>query len=83
MRPAENSPPGAQKVVTYQLPRPLATWPFPRRLNPHYEEVKAASDAWLANIKALSPAAQIRHDVSNFCACNDAATLQRPLTISS
>ena len=29
------------------IPNTLATWPWRRQISPHYEEVKAASRAWV------------------------------------
>ena len=44
----------------------LATWKWPRRINPHYDEVKQASAAWLAGFGAFSPKAQQAFDRCDF-----------------
>lgn len=60
------------------LPNMLANWKWPRRINPHYEEVKRASAAWLAGFGAFSPRAQHafdRCDFSMWIAGNCSSTL--------
>ena len=49
--------PNIERKVNFELPREqprmlyipdtLATWPWRREISPHYEEVKAASRAWV------------------------------------
>jgi hypothetical protein len=48
------------------LPNMLANWKWPRRISPHYEEVKQASAAWLAGFGAFSPRAQQAFDRCDF-----------------
>lgn len=48
------------------LPNMLANWKWPRRINPHYDEVKQASAAWLAGFGAFSPRAQHAFDRCDF-----------------
>ncbi|OIW25415.1 terpenoid synthase [Coniochaeta ligniaria NRRL 30616] len=48
------------------LPNMLANWKWPRRINPHYDEVKQASAAWLAGFGAFSPKAQQAFDRCDF-----------------
>ncbi|KAH7928468.1 terpenoid synthase [Leucogyrophana mollusca] len=53
----------------FHLPDTMATWPWPRVINPHFEEVKAASDGWFRSLKAFSPKSQKsfeRADLSRF-----------------
>ena len=38
--------PHEQQGLLY-IPDTLATWPWRRQISPHYEEVKAASRAWV------------------------------------
>lgn len=42
----------------YRIPDVLKNWPWPRHLNPHYPEAKAASEAWAHNFNAFSSKAQ-------------------------
>lgn len=54
----------------YRIPNCLANWPWPRHLNKHYPEVKAASAAWARSFGAFSKKAQYaydRCDFSTFC----------------
>ncbi|PBK67945.1 hypothetical protein ARMSODRAFT_1044001 [Armillaria solidipes] len=44
--------------MVFRLPNTLTHWPWPRRINPHYEEVKIASDAWFRSFKAFGPEVQ-------------------------
>ncbi|KAI0067235.1 terpenoid synthase [Artomyces pyxidatus] len=48
------------------LPNPLARWPIPRRLNPHYAEVKAESIAWIHSFQAFGPKSQKAFDRCDF-----------------
>ncbi|KAK4184826.1 terpenoid synthase [Podospora australis] len=41
-----------------RLPDILASWPWQRAINPHYEECKAVSDAWLQSFNVFTPKAQ-------------------------
>ncbi|KAK0215212.1 terpenoid synthase [Armillaria nabsnona] len=55
-----------QSDVVFRIPDTLAYWPWLRRSNPHYEEVKAASEAWFRSFKAFGPRAQSAFDHCNF-----------------
>ena len=51
------------------LPDTLATWPWSRSINPHYEEVKAESAAWFRSYKAFSTQSQEtfdKHDLRQY-----------------
>ncbi|KAL5513795.1 STS14_2 [Sanghuangporus vaninii] len=48
------------------LPNTLANWPWPRAINPHYEAVKAESDAWFRSFKAFSTKSQYAFDKCDF-----------------
>ncbi|KAI5995364.1 terpenoid synthase [Pisolithus marmoratus] len=39
----------------FYLPNTMANWPWPRRINPFFEEVKAEADEWFRSFGALSP----------------------------
>ncbi|CCM04071.1 uncharacterized protein FIBRA_06230 [Fibroporia radiculosa] len=49
------------------LPDTMAAWPWPRTINPYYEEVKAASNAWFRTFKAFNPDSQRAFDKCDFC----------------
>ncbi|KAK0501968.1 terpenoid synthase [Armillaria luteobubalina] len=51
---------GTQSEVLFRIPDTLMYWPWPRKINPHHEEVKTVSDAWFRSLKAFEPEAQ-RH----------------------
>ncbi|PBK94503.1 terpenoid synthase [Armillaria gallica] len=53
-------------VTVIHLPVTLAYWPWSRRINPHYEEVKAASGAWFRSFKAFGPKSQHAFDICDF-----------------
>ncbi|EJD46835.1 terpenoid synthase [Auricularia subglabra TFB-10046 SS5] len=53
-------------ALTYKLPSLLASWPYERRMNIHYKEVKTEADAAFAKLKAYSASAQKHHDASDF-----------------
>lgn len=48
----------SQAVISIHIPDTLAHWPWPRAINPHYEECKAESDAWIQSFNVFSPKAQ-------------------------
>ena len=50
----------------YRIPDNLTDWKWPRHLNPHYPEVKAASAAWARSFGAFSPKAQYAYDRCDF-----------------
>lgn len=41
------------------LPDTMANWPWPRAINPHYEEVEAESDAWFEGFKPFAKRLQL------------------------
>ncbi|KAF8990109.1 terpenoid synthase [Cyathus striatus] len=43
---------------TIYIPDNLRNWPWKRAINPHYEQCKSESAAWLESFHALSPRAQ-------------------------
>ena len=51
----------------FSLPDPLAQWPWPRKLNQHYAEIKPESDHWIRSFKALDAESQRSFDLCNFC----------------
>ncbi|KAF7432702.1 hypothetical protein PC9H_004644 [Pleurotus ostreatus] len=57
------------------LPKALASWPWPRRVNPHYESVKQQASAWCESFQAFNPQAQ---DAFNKCDFNLLASLAYP-----
>ncbi|KAN0078464.1 Isoprenoid synthase domain containing protein [Tylopilus felleus] len=58
------------------IPNTLARWPWPRRINPHYAEVKKESAAWTASFGAFSPKAQ---HAFNRCDFNRLACMAYPI----
>lgn len=54
------------KTKTYRIPDSLVAWPYQRRLNPHYETVKAASSSWLRGFRAFGEKAQRAYDACDF-----------------
>ncbi|KAF8912642.1 terpenoid synthase [Mucidula mucida] len=44
--------------LVFRLPELLRNWPWPRRINPFYEECKKESMEWCEGFKAFSPNAQ-------------------------
>jgi len=48
------------------FPDTHAAWPWPRALNPYYEEAKAASAAWIASFECFTPQAQKAFDACDF-----------------
>ncbi|KAK4185224.1 terpenoid synthase [Podospora australis] len=47
-----------------KVPDMLREWPYPRRLNPHYEQVKAEGLAWINQFRLFDPESQ---DAFNRC----------------
>jgi len=60
----------------YYIPDILENWKWPRVINPHFQEVKAASAAWARSFGAFSPKAQDAYDRCDF---NLLASLAYPL----
>ena len=50
----------------FRLPDLLAQWPWPRKLNQHYQEVKTESEEWLRGFEVLDAKSQRSFD---FCDC--------------
>ncbi|KZT12302.1 terpenoid synthase [Laetiporus sulphureus 93-53] len=40
------------------IPDTMSAWPWPRQINQHYEEVKAASDLWIQSFNVCKPSSQ-------------------------
>ncbi|EIM82223.1 terpenoid synthase [Stereum hirsutum FP-91666 SS1] len=57
------------------IPDTLASWPYPRILNPHYAEEKAASAAWTKGFGAFGPKAQDAFDRCDFKRCRSGCDL--------
>ena len=51
--------------LRYYLPNTLKNWKWPRRLNPHYLEVKADSTTRARRFEGLGPEAQYVYNQSN------------------
>ncbi|KAJ3730328.1 terpenoid synthase [Lentinula raphanica] len=65
----------SQHPVQFILPNTLHSWPWKRKLNPNYKEVKAESQAWLESFHAFPPKAQ---NAFNHCDFNLLASLAYP-----
>ncbi|KAH9173525.1 terpenoid synthase [Lactarius sanguifluus] len=50
----------------FYIPKTLENWKWPRRINPHHNEVKAAAVAWIRSFGAFSPKAQEVYDRCDF-----------------
>jgi hypothetical protein len=48
------------------LPDTMTSWPWPRAMNPHFEEVKVEVDASFRGFRALSPESQEAFDKCDF-----------------
>ncbi|KAJ7137766.1 terpenoid synthase [Mycena epipterygia] len=55
-----------QKVKMLYLPETMKKWPWPRAINPYYEEVSAESNAWFHGFKAFSEKSQYAFDKCDF-----------------
>ncbi|KAF7376984.1 Terpene cyclase [Mycena sanguinolenta] len=51
----------------FVLPNTMSDWPWLRRINPHFETVKAESEAWFRTFNAFSPKAQKAFEKCDFC----------------
>ena len=49
-----------------RLPDLLAQWPWPRKLNQHYQEAKTESDKWLRGFEVLDAKSQRSFDLCDF-----------------
>ena len=54
----------------FRLPDLLAQWPWPRKLNQHYQEAKAESAEWLRGFEALDAKSQRSFDFCDFRKCS-------------
>ncbi|KAJ7797223.1 terpenoid synthase [Mycena olivaceomarginata] len=61
--------------MTFHLPNTLIKWPYPRQINPFYDEIKRESSSWLEGFNAFSPKAQ---SAFNQCDFNLLASLAYP-----
>lgn len=52
----------SMKDRTLYLPKTMESWPWPRVINPHYEEVSALSTAWIRSFQAFTPQSQYAFD---------------------
>ncbi|SJK98686.1 uncharacterized protein ARMOST_01955 [Armillaria ostoyae] len=52
--------------IVFRLPETVANWPWPRKINPYYEEAKAESEAWFRSFEAFTPEAQRAFDRCDF-----------------
>ncbi|KAK0670689.1 isoprenoid synthase domain-containing protein [Cercophora samala] len=52
--------------LTIHLPDTLRNWPWKRTINPHYEDCKRESEAWIESFQAFSPKAQQAFNRCNF-----------------
>lgn len=48
------------------IPNILASWPWPRKINPHYATCKAESSAWIESFGAFDEVAQEKFNRCNF-----------------
>ncbi|KAF8545687.1 terpenoid synthase, partial [Imleria badia] len=53
----------------------LLSWPWPRRVNPHYAVVKSEADTWMTSFQVFGPRAQ---DAYNRCDFNLLACMAHP-----
>ncbi|KAK3344528.1 terpenoid synthase [Lasiosphaeria hispida] len=54
----QRSPKETFQPTWIHIPDTLALWPWPRAINPYYEECKAESDAWIQSFNVFNPKAQ-------------------------
>ncbi|CCL98631.1 uncharacterized protein FIBRA_00633 [Fibroporia radiculosa] len=57
--------PDTTKIL--RLPETMASWPWLRMINPHYEEVKTESNSWFKTFKAFTSESQRAFDKCDFC----------------
>ncbi|KAG2076465.1 terpenoid synthase [Suillus decipiens] len=51
---------------TIYLPDTMINWPWPRAINPHFDDVKVEVDAWFRNFNVLKPESQKAFDKCDF-----------------
>jgi len=54
------------RQTTLYLPETMVNWPWPRAINPHYEEIKAASNSWFEGFKPFTPQSQYAFNKCDF-----------------
>ncbi|KAF7339113.1 Terpene cyclase [Mycena venus] len=59
-------PTSSDAPVMIYLPETMSRWPWLRALNPHYEEVSAASKAWLHSLRPFNLKSQYAFDKGDF-----------------
>lgn len=60
------TPTSGDAPVMIYLPETMNKWPWLRALNPHYEEVSAASKAWLHSLRPFNLKSQYAFDKGDF-----------------
>ena len=51
------------------IPNVLASWPWPRQINPNYAVIKKDADAWITSFQAFDPKAQDAYNRCDFSNC--------------
>lgn len=72
MAPSLDDAYGTGQVL--HLPHTLASWPWPRLINPHYEDCKRESSAWAESFHAFGPKAQVAFNNCDFSMSDDSKT---------
>lgn len=62
--PSPNDMHGEGRIL--HLPDTLVSWPWPRTINPHYEDCKRESSAWAESFHAFGPKAQAAFNKCDF-----------------
>lgn len=60
------------EIKMLYLPDTMANWPWPRAINPHHEEVKAAANAWFQTCGVFTPKSQHvfeKYDIGKYMSC--------------
>ncbi|KAM5542450.1 hypothetical protein V8D89_003909 [Ganoderma adspersum] len=68
------------------IPDTMSAWPWPRKINPLYEEVEAESIAWMESFKPYTPESQTAHnkgDVGRLAALVFGDVPREPLRIAA
>ena len=61
--------PQAQDEYVLYIPDFLQNWPWPRAINPYYEEVTRESDAWFKSFKPFNKQSQYAFDLCDIGEC--------------
>ncbi|KAF8650692.1 hypothetical protein AX16_005066 [Volvariella volvacea WC 439] len=56
----------AAEQTSIQLPKVYKNWPWPRTLNPYYQEAKQGSNAWIRSFQCLSEKRQAKFEACDF-----------------